>query len=314
MENVKVFKALGRIAGISGICLGIFYLLFKQLIDKIKIPGLSSNQWFTVIIIFMVLVWIVAIIGLIGYFIYKPGNDVDKHFTKKQKNSLRLIISDITTKLGMVNIELGNEKEVSRKAKKFFSNLTVEPQDQKDFLQYLEYRIDYLEKHYYLTETWKMYLTDDIVKSVPKLEDIQILNELYFPSFKQEIFNYYKLLLGFGHTPPSGWLSEMERIIELESLLCQESANTIYYGIWNIVLSFPKNYFEAFDKQWSQLHNLPHDIPTTEKIAARFLEASLSKAEKYMLDLSSIVGSESLNLKLYQNKIQAIQDLKTNTK
>jgi|GEM_PF-2994529 len=64
---------LGKIAGIAGIGLGVFFLLFKNLLKKIQAPGLDKGQWYKVIVIFMILVWTIALIG-IGAWVFNPNN------------------------------------------------------------------------------------------------------------------------------------------------------------------------------------------------------------------------------------------------
>lgn len=63
MEST-LLESLGKIAGIGGISLGVFLLLFRKLLEKIIVPGLTKAHWFKVIVIFMVLVWSVAILGI----------------------------------------------------------------------------------------------------------------------------------------------------------------------------------------------------------------------------------------------------------
>ncbi len=81
MEST-LLESLGQIAGIGGIALGVFLLLFRKLLETIAVPGLTKAHWFKVIITFMVLVWSVAILGIAawGYSYYlesgKPGNQV----------------------------------------------------------------------------------------------------------------------------------------------------------------------------------------------------------------------------------------------
>jgi len=62
--EIELLENLGQIAGIGGIALGVFLLLFKQLLEKIDVPGLTKAHWFKVIITFMILVWSIAIIGI----------------------------------------------------------------------------------------------------------------------------------------------------------------------------------------------------------------------------------------------------------
>jgi hypothetical protein len=60
-----VLKTCGKVGGIGGIALGVMLLLFQDLLKTVKIPFLTSEQWSNIVIIFMVLVWSVAFIGII---------------------------------------------------------------------------------------------------------------------------------------------------------------------------------------------------------------------------------------------------------
>ena len=62
--DAQLLKTAGQIAGIGGLALGVFFLLFKDLLKKIAAPGMTKEQWFRVVIIFMVLVWSVALAGV----------------------------------------------------------------------------------------------------------------------------------------------------------------------------------------------------------------------------------------------------------
>ncbi len=61
----KILKICGKIGGIGGLALGIFLLLCLDLLKVIKIPFLTSEQWYKTIIILIVLTWSLALIGLI---------------------------------------------------------------------------------------------------------------------------------------------------------------------------------------------------------------------------------------------------------
>lgn len=63
MEST-LLESLGQVAGIGGITLGVFLLLFRKLLETIEVPGLTKAHWFKVIITFMILVWSVAILGI----------------------------------------------------------------------------------------------------------------------------------------------------------------------------------------------------------------------------------------------------------
>lgn len=67
MEST-ILKTVGQIAGIGGLSIGVFLLLFKDLLKKLKVPGLTRNQWFKVIVVFMCMVWSIGVIGLLLWF------------------------------------------------------------------------------------------------------------------------------------------------------------------------------------------------------------------------------------------------------
>lgn len=62
--DAQILKVVGRVAGIGGLALGVFLLLFKDLLKKIVAPKMTPEHWFKVVIIFMVLVWSIAVLGI----------------------------------------------------------------------------------------------------------------------------------------------------------------------------------------------------------------------------------------------------------
>ena len=70
MES-RLLGALGKVAGIGGIALGIFLLLFRGVLEKQFLPqaGLGSAQGFAVIISLMLLTFGLAGIGVIAWLI-----------------------------------------------------------------------------------------------------------------------------------------------------------------------------------------------------------------------------------------------------
>lgn len=61
----------GLIAGIAGLALGVFLLLFNLVIRKSKFPIQTKRQSFIISIVFMLLVWALAIFCIIVYYIGK---------------------------------------------------------------------------------------------------------------------------------------------------------------------------------------------------------------------------------------------------
>ncbi len=66
--EIEILKTVGQIAGIGGLSLGIFFLLFKELIRKNIFPKIEKDDAYKLIILFSILIWSTAIIGLICWF------------------------------------------------------------------------------------------------------------------------------------------------------------------------------------------------------------------------------------------------------
>jgi hypothetical protein len=60
----QLLKIVGEIAGIGGVALGVFLLLFKELLKKIVAPAVTREQWYKVVVLFMVLAWSIAFCGI----------------------------------------------------------------------------------------------------------------------------------------------------------------------------------------------------------------------------------------------------------
>jgi hypothetical protein len=72
--NFGLLKMLGQIAGIGGIALGVFLLLFRDVIRKRIFPKVTQKQGYHIILIFMILSWSVAIAGVAAWVIIQTKN------------------------------------------------------------------------------------------------------------------------------------------------------------------------------------------------------------------------------------------------
>jgi hypothetical protein len=62
--NTELLRTVGQIAGIGGIALGVFLILFRELIRKSVFPRLSARQASRLLTLIAVLVWSVALAGI----------------------------------------------------------------------------------------------------------------------------------------------------------------------------------------------------------------------------------------------------------
>jgi hypothetical protein len=64
---VEVLKTVGQVAGIGGLALGVFLLLFKDIIRKNIFPKLPAAEAYRLLRLITGAVWSVAIIGIAAW-------------------------------------------------------------------------------------------------------------------------------------------------------------------------------------------------------------------------------------------------------
>jgi hypothetical protein len=65
--DTELLKALGEALGIGGLALGVFFLLFREVIRKSIFPTLRKPDAYRLLRLVSVLVWLVAIGGIAAW-------------------------------------------------------------------------------------------------------------------------------------------------------------------------------------------------------------------------------------------------------
>jgi hypothetical protein len=65
--DAAVLKAVGQVAGIGGLALGVFLLLFREIIRKKIFPKLPPAEAYSLLRLIIVAVWSVAIVGIAAW-------------------------------------------------------------------------------------------------------------------------------------------------------------------------------------------------------------------------------------------------------
>lgn len=65
----ELLKTVGQVAGIGGVALGVFLILFREVIRKQIFPSLTKAQAYRLLSLVVILVWSVALAG-IGAWVY----------------------------------------------------------------------------------------------------------------------------------------------------------------------------------------------------------------------------------------------------
>src|SRR5215470_16948403 len=65
--DAELLKTLGQVLGIGGLALGIFFLLFREVIRKSIFPTLKKDDAYRLLQLISVLIWSVAVIGIAAW-------------------------------------------------------------------------------------------------------------------------------------------------------------------------------------------------------------------------------------------------------
>lgn len=100
---MEFIKEWGLIAGIGGLGLGVFLVLFREVIRKKIFPMLTKSQGFQIIIVFMLLVWSIAAFSMYIYFSQPNKDDIKvgelSRETWRTKKKVYLELIDLVGKI-----------------------------------------------------------------------------------------------------------------------------------------------------------------------------------------------------------------------
>ena len=71
--DTELLKVVGQVAGIGGLALGVFLLLFREVIRKRIFPMLPPAQAYRLLRLIIVAVWSVAIVGIAAWVYVGQG-------------------------------------------------------------------------------------------------------------------------------------------------------------------------------------------------------------------------------------------------
>ena len=72
--DAELLKVVGQIAGIGGLALGVFLLLFREVIRKKIFPMLPPIQAYRLLRMIIIAVWSVAIVGIAAWVYIGDGS------------------------------------------------------------------------------------------------------------------------------------------------------------------------------------------------------------------------------------------------
>ncbi len=85
---VELLGKMGGIAGIGGLALGVFLILFRDLVRKQIFPKLTKKQSYRIITLMTILVWSDAVIGILSWTFRGNLNDGDYQKISKKNSAV----------------------------------------------------------------------------------------------------------------------------------------------------------------------------------------------------------------------------------
>lgn len=91
MSADSILETVGKIAGIGGLALGVFLLLFRDIIRKIVFPSFTKQQAYRFLRLIAVLVWTMAIAGLMAW------TYTASLAAKRRASDLKIVLRELET-------------------------------------------------------------------------------------------------------------------------------------------------------------------------------------------------------------------------
>lgn len=65
--DVQLIKIFGAVAGIGGLALGAFLLLYRDFMRKVLLPKMPVQEAYRLLRLFLIFVWSIAIVGIAAW-------------------------------------------------------------------------------------------------------------------------------------------------------------------------------------------------------------------------------------------------------
>ena len=70
---METLKAMGAVAGIGGLALGVTLILLRSYLQRVLEAQFGKAQAYRLFRLFLVLVWLIAVIGIVAYVVLEIG-------------------------------------------------------------------------------------------------------------------------------------------------------------------------------------------------------------------------------------------------
>lgn len=113
MTEPELLKIAGQVAGIGGLAIGAFIILFREVIRKNIFPNLVKEQAYRLLILLVILVWLVAISGIAAWaYVETNKNNKPSSGDPKSHQVAGLVTDDLG--IGLPDVDVFVVGEVAR--------------------------------------------------------------------------------------------------------------------------------------------------------------------------------------------------------
>ncbi len=82
MDN-EMLRIAGQVGGIGGLSLGMFFLLFKEMIRKNIFPSLLKSHAYYLLTLFAVLTWSIGVLCIVIWMYIHQNNSIPEKINNK---------------------------------------------------------------------------------------------------------------------------------------------------------------------------------------------------------------------------------------
>lgn len=114
--DTQLLTTLAQVAGVGGVALGVFLLIFRDIIRKKIFPQLTKQQAFRLLVLMLVLTWSVAIVGIVAW-IWVSNGEPPNPVAEAQQINVNLWEVDLDAKGDVVastQLQIDEGRSISR--------------------------------------------------------------------------------------------------------------------------------------------------------------------------------------------------------
>lgn len=102
----QALKIAGQIAGIGGLALGVFLLLFREIIRKNIFPNLTRKQAYRLLIAMIIMIWSIALLG-VGAWVFVSARET----SSEEQFEVTIRLLDVEESAARLSVRLAAQSE-----------------------------------------------------------------------------------------------------------------------------------------------------------------------------------------------------------